>query len=717
MVAKLTSRIQRRKLIPIWARTTFLGVGLLGACLFGVLSNQGSTVSSDVVEEVYGGRKLLTTTMAPSAAPTMAPTLALCTADDVEQCICTAAGMDPFGADNGGGCKSLSEGGGMGLFPAYLFILLYMFGGIAIVCDELFVPALEIIAENWELSNDVAGATLMAAGGSAPELATSTIGTFARSDVGFGTIVGSAVFNVLFVIGMCAMATPEKFCPLELTWWPLFRDCTYYIITLAALAIWMFDGKVELYEAIIQFLLYVGYVVLMKYSEQLEAWVKKEKNQDKIVPEGEMVQADKKYEEEKPTFGDVNATFTRPSTFRAGILQLLTSKTDIMETASVVCVAKIKGDVNEVFEKLDENKNGMIEPNELKTLLVELGTDEIELTDEAIQTAVKGISEGEGSISKDKFILWYTKSEQRIESDLHNIFKKYDTNDSGTIEKAELADLLKSLKVDPSDEDIEQAEKEINQTEGEINYNDFKEWIKSSDFWDKLNKNAEEAAEACESMWEGLVGGLKEISEPDTPCRAKIVTLASAPLQLVLCLIPDCRPPGKEGLCYLTFIGSICFIGMFSFVMVECADILGQTLNIPTFVMGLTVLAAGTSVPDLLSSVIVAKQGEGDMAVSSSIGSNIFDVTVGLPVPWLAFSIHTLIYDCSKGVEVSGSPKALFINISILLFMVALIVVAIKQQNWKMTHGLGYIMFGLYLVYLIVAIYLEADNAAETACG
>merc|ERR1712070_974311 len=117
----------------------------------------------------------------------------------------------------------------------------------------------------------------------------------------------------------------------------------------------------------------------------------------------------------------------------------------------------------------------------------ELGTDEIELTDEAIQTAVKAISE-------DKFILWYTKSEQRIESDLHNIFKKYDTNDSGTIEKAELADLLKSLKVDPSDEDIEQAEKEINQTEGEINYNDFKEWIKSSDFWDKLNKNAEEAA-------------------------------------------------------------------------------------------------------------------------------------------------------------------------------------------------------------------------------
>jgi len=53
------------------------------------------------------------------------------------------------------------------------------------------------------LSMDVAGATLMAAGGSAPELATALIGTFRQSEIGFGTIVGSAVFNILFVIGMC----------------------------------------------------------------------------------------------------------------------------------------------------------------------------------------------------------------------------------------------------------------------------------------------------------------------------------------------------------------------------------------------------------------------------------------------------------------------------------------------------------------------------------
>lgn len=73
--------------------------------------------------------------------------------------------------------------------------------------------ALEIIVKRWEVDPDIAGATLMAAGGSAPELFTSFIGTFAQSSVGFGTIVGSAVFNVLFVIGTCAVVSKVNIFP------------------------------------------------------------------------------------------------------------------------------------------------------------------------------------------------------------------------------------------------------------------------------------------------------------------------------------------------------------------------------------------------------------------------------------------------------------------------------------------------------------------------
>ena len=74
--------------------------------------------------------------------------------------------------------------------------VLYMFAALAIVCDEFFVPSLEVITEKLSISQDVAGATFMAAGGSAPELFTSIIGVFvAHSDVGIGTIVGSAVLT------------------------------------------------------------------------------------------------------------------------------------------------------------------------------------------------------------------------------------------------------------------------------------------------------------------------------------------------------------------------------------------------------------------------------------------------------------------------------------------------------------------------------------------
>ena len=44
-------------------------------------------------------------------------------------------------------------------------------------------------------------------------------------------------------------------------------------------------------------------------------------------------------------------------------------------------------------------------------------------------------------------------------------------------------------------------------------------------------------------------------------------------------------------------------------LMVWCATIFGNVVGIPESVMGLTILAAGTSVPDLMTSVIVAKQG------------------------------------------------------------------------------------------------------------
>ena len=151
--------------------------------------------------------------------------------------------------------------------------VVYMFVALAIVCDEFFVPSLDVIIEKLNIPDDVAGATFMAAGGSAPELFTSVIGVFVSfDDVGIGTIVGSAVFNILFVIGMCALFSKTI---LTLTWWPLFRDCTFYSISLIALVLFFMDNKIVWWEAGLLLSLYAAYVSFMRWNEDVERVVKR----------------------------------------------------------------------------------------------------------------------------------------------------------------------------------------------------------------------------------------------------------------------------------------------------------------------------------------------------------------------------------------------------------------------------------------------------------
>lgn len=150
----------------------------------------------------------------------------------------------------------------------HIFGMMYMFISLAIVCDEFFVPALGVITDKLAISDDVAGATFMAAGGSAPELFTSLIGVFiAHSNVGIGTIVGSAVFNILFVIGMCALFSREV---LHLTWWPLFRDVSFYIFDLIMLIIFFLDNVIMWWESMMLVSSYTFYVIFMKFNVQIE---------------------------------------------------------------------------------------------------------------------------------------------------------------------------------------------------------------------------------------------------------------------------------------------------------------------------------------------------------------------------------------------------------------------------------------------------------------
>jgi K+-dependent Na+/Ca+ exchanger-like protein len=688
--------------------------------------------------------------------------------------------------------------------PLYMFGVVYMFISLAIVCDEFFVPALEVYVDVFKISMDVAGATLMAAGGSAPELFTSMFGTMAGSDIGFSTIVGSAVFNVLFVIAVCAIFSKEI---LELTWYPLARDSTYYLISLGAVAA-MFKGpwspsEIHLWEACTLFFMYVLYVVLMKFSariqEKLEAKYGGGKsdvqqvggeageayNLERTISKNSRVSERLNTKEVKgdPEKGlltakadqKVEALFNRPSTFRAGIHHLMVNKEDIVATAGLAAVSNIVGSMKEVFEQLDQNKNGCLGVDEIRPLMTLIG---LELNDEEIQDAMRQISRRGGHVDMitfEEFSRWYISSEARIAVKMKQVFDELDVNKNGFLEKREFGALLERLghKMDGDilNDSFEQVQSfsildgsapkggyfidekssppahtaghedvtgevpgevpaevtapdasgngKVKESktwiEGEvhgISFEQFDAWYRASDYFqEKKEKIEQEAALHEESMNLDFPYGESWSAQAWWWLTYPIVSL-------LFVTLADVRRPEMDTAftATTTFVKSIFWIGVFSFCMVDWTIVICNTIGVPEAVAGVTVLAAGTSVPDLLSSVIVARQGEADMAVSSSIGSNIFDVLVGLPVPWIIACLIKRGGGPNRGLSyVPVETNSLMFSLIVLMGMLFSVIIIVKLSGWKMTKGLGFSMCVLYVIFVIqdLAQNYPFDASAE----
>lgn len=349
------------------------------------------------------------------------------------------------------------------MFVVSIIVLLLSFYLLAVVCDRYFVNSLDAISEKLKINSDVAGATLMAVGSSAPELFVSLIALFkpGNESLGAGTIVGSAIFNILVIIGASAMVKKAF-----IAWQPVIRDTLFYSLSIIILIFSFKDGVITMTEAGIFLLLYVVYILaVLKWK--------------KILP----------YKEEtKDILEDLNTSLEE-------------------ETKKKTLLGKILG-------------------------FIELGLDRL--------------------------------------------------------------------------------------------------FPSAKHYW-----------------W--------------------------------------------------VFFISIMVIAGLSWTLVESAIVIAEFLHIPAVIVGLTVLAAGTSIPDLMSSVIVAKQGRGGMAISNSIGSNIFDILVGLGLPWmliLAFTGNT-IHVATENLN--SSIILLFATVLAILFLLLL-------KKWKIGRMSGLVLIGLYVAYLVWSI-------------
>lgn len=161
------------------------------------------------------------------------------------------------------------------------------------------------------------------------------------------------------------------------------------------------------------------------------------------------------------------------------------------------------------------------------------------------------------------------------------------------------------------------------------------------------------------------------------------------------CLIAYIFP--KRTKYYSVFWVSVFYFGGISWLLVESAIEIAHILQVPEVIIALTVLAIGTSVPDLVSSYLVAKKGKGGMAISNAVGSNTFDILVGLGLPFvvvLAFS--------DNGIHVS--TEGLYVSTLLLLATIPAMIFILFIRNWEMDFYTGYFLIGLYIIYFIWSV-------------
>ncbi|XP_062603275.1 sodium/potassium/calcium exchanger 3-like [Saccostrea cucullata] len=433
----------------------------------------------------------------------------------------------------------------------HILVAVYMFAAFAYICDDYFVPSLEIMCDVFHIQSDVAGATLMAAGSSAPELATAVIAVFiAQDDIGLGAVVGSAVYNVLFVISVCAFCAGMV---VQLHWWPLFRDCAFYALSVGALAFVILDETVFWYEALILVLFYVAYIVLMYFNSTIEEWI-------------------------VPKFKHCCKPFSRKKN----------------EPESVV-----------LYEKL------------------------------------RNPGVGNGAVSK-----------------MENGGDKWD----GT-------------QIASPDSDYN-SEEEISETD--VMYKEI----------------GPKPTEEPESVFEMPAG-----------CIRRGIFVVCLPIKVLLYLtVPDCRRARWRRCFILTFSISLVWLSVFSYVMVWMITIIGYTVHIPDSIMALTFVAFGVSLPDVISSVIVVREGLGDMAVSNAVGSNVFDILICLGVPWLL--------KCAQGgfkKPIQVYSEGLLYSTLTLLLTIVFLLVATHANGWKLTKRYGLVLMIVYILFTVLTALYELN--------
>lgn len=127
-------------------------------------------------------------------------------------------------------------------------------------------------------------------------------------------------------------------------------------------------------------------------------------------------------------------------------------------------------------------------------------------------------------------------------------------------------------------------------------------------------------------------------------------------------------------------------------IVVNNAKLIATALNISEKIIGLTIVAIGTSLPELVTSVTAAIKGDSDIAIGNIVGSNIFNL---LFIIGLSAVITPITYNISYNFDM----------IVLFVAMILMLIFPFIKPKDEMSRSNGAIFTILYIIYIIILIF------------
>lgn len=666
------------------------------------------------------------------------------------------------------------EGAPLWVWFGLAFVATVSFWCQSAVTEERFVPALNVIANHFNIPDDVAGATLMAAGASSPELFSSIVALFiTHSALGLGTIVGSEIFNQLVICAGAILAARSG--KLHLDRAILSREVGFYALSIILLMFALKDrrrapdddefGPEHIYisfnEAALLFGGYILYVLVCSYFESIVSWFSK--GAQLTVAKSEMVYGSVesssrqkhtkiKVPEDMPFLKQVKyepkGNFHSPASRRELIADgeggdkalLYQTKTGGRSTKfeNLPSISSRSSGSAATGSAAQAQRHPSILAQSVRTVLskfsdgaslrlfeymvdAEKPSDQHELHDLEINAFEERLScflwQRSIFYNKAKVALngwqlrWFTFTHDkvvsvpnRVQCEKHKLiypkFEEIEVDESRQILNLKKAGKRDYVLMAPS----EKVFKAVVDKCEEILQN-----------WDeeKLRGGTGGLVSApAEIDVEDSVDANAEASLIDFPrgesSIAVLIFLVLFPLRFLLHFtVPDVRgltpkgdPSAPVMTSFLAILSCLVWLVIGSYAMVASLEALADLMNIPDAVIGVTVSAAGTSLPNYVASQCAARQGLGNMAVSNAFGSNTFNILVGLGLPWTLYTAFATNGEPYHGLRDDGISMSVVILGTVLLIFVVLVMVS----NFVLYRWHAALFFALYAAYLAYAI-------------